>query len=129
VETYAGGSGQALDGRQRGVDPVGHVTGGDEPEVVGRQVREQRHGDIGRRGSAGDPDIGQHLNIVRRQRVMFVRRERVEVGPRLLRHGEQVRPVGLVEHLTPDSRRAAHDKRNGRCGQPDAQQGQRRRER
>ncbi len=89
----------------------------DEAEVVGGQRRQKAHADVRRRGAMRDAGLRHLLHVVRRQAVVFVARERLEVPPGVSRDETQALAVLRSQLVPPDGDGAAQlvgDERRGR---------------
>ncbi len=73
--------------------PVQQFAGSQIAEIGRRQIGQQGHADIGRRGPGGDRGHGCFLNVVGRQPVFFCRDERFEIAPSPARQSAQKRAL------------------------------------
>ena len=85
---------QALHRRERGVNTQGELARLDESEVVCSECCKEPHPNIGWRGPVRYPRLGNLLEIIRRQSMIFRAHERRKPMPRLLGQFEEELAIG-----------------------------------
>ncbi|MDT4803918.1 hypothetical protein FQZ97_366840 [compost metagenome] len=107
---------------QRAVEAFQQAPGAQVAEVVGGQVREQRHAHVGRRGAVGDDGGGLLLQVVGWQPVVRRADMLVEERPGLARQPAQEAQLGGRRCERRPRRRPAEPPGDGRAGQPEQQE-------
>ena len=104
--------------RERAFQSPGHVRGGDQPEVVCADGREQLQPDVRGRRAHRDHGLGISLEVVRRQPVRVLRDEPVEELPMQRRVAQGMRTLLEAEISAPRLRRTAQRRHDAWRTQP-----------
>ena len=116
---------EALDRRERRVDPRRELVAADEAEVVSGERRQQPHADVRRRGPVGHPGLRRLLEVVGGQAVVVGSHEGLEVAPGVAGDAREERAVLGGEIDLRLRRRPAEHVRDERRGGPEREHRQR----